>query len=42
MDSPRCCQGPRRVMLSGVGHTAADNSGKPEFVAAELRSFFGD
>lgn len=35
-------QGARRVMLSGVGHTAADNSGKPEFVAAELRSFFGD
>ena len=34
--------GARRVTLSRVGHTAADNSGKPELVAAELRSFFGD
>ncbi len=32
--------GARRVTLSGVGHTAADNAGKPELVAAELRSFF--
>jgi pimeloyl-ACP methyl ester carboxylesterase len=32
--------GARRVTLSGVGHTAADNGGKPELVAAELRSFF--
>jgi len=31
----------RRVTLNGVGHVAADNSGKPERVAAELRKFFG-
>ncbi|MBL7254869.1 alpha/beta fold hydrolase [Paractinoplanes lichenicola] len=30
----------RRVTLSGVGHLAADNRGKPELVAAELRKFF--
>jgi pimeloyl-ACP methyl ester carboxylesterase len=30
----------RRVTLTGVGHTAADNSGKPADVAAELRRFF--
>jgi len=30
----------RRVTLSGVGHLAADNSGRPEVVAAELRKFF--
>lgn len=30
----------RRVTLSGVGHVAADNHGKPELVAAELRKFF--
>lgn len=30
----------RRVTLSGVGHVAADNSGRPEVVAAELRKFF--
>ncbi len=30
----------RRVTLSGVGHTAADNGGRPELVAAELRAFF--
>ena len=30
----------RRITLHGVGHTAADNHGKPELVAAELRSFF--
>jgi pimeloyl-ACP methyl ester carboxylesterase len=30
----------RRVTLTGVGHLAADNSGKPELVAAELRRFF--
>lgn len=29
-----------RVTLSGVGHLAADNSGKPALVAAELRKFF--
>jgi pimeloyl-ACP methyl ester carboxylesterase len=32
--------GARRVTLSGVGHTAADNAGKPELVAAELQRFF--
>ena len=32
--------GARRVTLPGVGHTAADNGGKPELVAAELRAFF--
>lgn len=31
----------RRVEIPGVGHIAADNSGKPELVAAELRRFFG-
>ena len=31
----------RRVTLTGVGHLAADNSGKPALVAAELRKFFG-
>lgn len=30
----------RRVELPGVGHIAADNGGKPELVAAELRRFF--
>ena len=34
---PRCT----RVQLQGVGHIAADNSGKPELVARELRAFFG-
>jgi len=34
---PQCI----RVQLHGVGHTAADNSGKPELVAQELRAFFG-
>jgi pimeloyl-ACP methyl ester carboxylesterase len=29
-----------RVELPGVGHTAADNEGKPELVAAALRRFF--
>jgi hypothetical protein len=29
-----------RVTLPGTGHTAADNSGKPELVAAQLRAFF--
>jgi pimeloyl-ACP methyl ester carboxylesterase len=33
---PHAC----RVTLPGVGHTAADNGGKPELVAAELRAFF--
>jgi pimeloyl-ACP methyl ester carboxylesterase len=30
----------RRVELPGVGHLAADNSGRPERVAQELRRFF--
>ncbi|GIE79518.1 alpha/beta hydrolase [Actinoplanes philippinensis] len=30
----------RRVTLTGVGHLAADDSGRPETVAAELRKFF--
>ena len=34
---PQCT----RVQLPGVGHTASDNSGKPELVARELRAFFG-
>lgn len=34
---PRCTE----VELPGVGHTAADNGGKPEVVAQELRAFFG-
>jgi pimeloyl-ACP methyl ester carboxylesterase len=29
----------RRVTLDGVGHLAADNTGRPERVAAELRRF---
>jgi hypothetical protein len=32
----------RRVEFAGVGHVAADNSGKPEMVAAELRRFFSE
>jgi pimeloyl-ACP methyl ester carboxylesterase len=31
-----------RRTFPGVGHLAADNSGKPEMVAAELRRFFSD
>jgi len=31
----------RRVEFAGVGHLAADNSGKPELVAQVLRQFFG-
>lgn len=31
----------RRVTLPGVGHTAASDTGTPDLVAAELRSFFG-
>ncbi|MET0418013.1 MAG: alpha/beta hydrolase [Actinoplanes sp.] len=31
----------RRVTLDGVGHLVADNTGKPERVATELRKFFG-
>jgi hypothetical protein len=31
----------RRVTLPGVGHTAAENTGTPDLVAAELRTFFG-
>jgi hypothetical protein len=30
----------RRVTLAGVGHTAADNGGRPGLVAAQLRAFF--
>jgi pimeloyl-ACP methyl ester carboxylesterase len=30
----------RRVTLPGVGHVAADDSGKPQIVAAQLRNFF--
>jgi pimeloyl-ACP methyl ester carboxylesterase len=30
----------RRVTLPRAGHTAADNSGKPELVAAQLQAFF--
>jgi pimeloyl-ACP methyl ester carboxylesterase len=30
----------RRGTLPGTGHTAADNSGKPELVAAQLQAFF--
>ncbi len=30
----------RRVTLPGVGHLAADNTGKPELVAAQLHAFF--
>lgn len=30
----------RRVTLPRAGHTAADNGGKPELVAAQLRAFF--
>jgi len=29
-----------RVTLPGTGHTAADDSGKPELVAAQLQAFF--
>lgn len=36
----RVLPGARRVMLRGAGHTAADNGGDPERVAAELRGFF--
>jgi pimeloyl-ACP methyl ester carboxylesterase len=31
----------RRVEFTGVGHLAADNGGKPEWVARELEAFFG-
>jgi pimeloyl-ACP methyl ester carboxylesterase len=30
----------RRVTFAGAGHLAADNSGRPDLVAAELRRFF--
>jgi pimeloyl-ACP methyl ester carboxylesterase len=30
----------RRVMLPGVGHLAADDSGQPQLVADQLRTFF--
>jgi pimeloyl-ACP methyl ester carboxylesterase len=32
----------RRVEFAGAGHVAADNSGKPQMVAAELRHFFSE
>ena len=32
----------RRVVIDGVGHTAAHDEGKPELVARELRPFFAD
>ncbi len=32
----------RRVEFAGLGHLAADNSGKPDLVAAELRRFFSE
>jgi pimeloyl-ACP methyl ester carboxylesterase len=32
----------KRTELTGLGHTAADNGGKPEVVAKELRTFFRD
>jgi hypothetical protein len=32
----------RRVVLYSTGHTAPDNSQKPDRVAAELRRFFSD
>ncbi len=32
----------QRTEFPGVGHLAADNSGKPEMVAGELRRFFTD
>jgi pimeloyl-ACP methyl ester carboxylesterase len=32
--------GARRVTLPGAGHIAADNGGKPDLVAAQLRDFF--
>jgi pimeloyl-ACP methyl ester carboxylesterase len=31
----------RRVTLPGVGHLAADDRGRPELVAEQLRAFFG-
>jgi pimeloyl-ACP methyl ester carboxylesterase len=30
----------RRVNMPGVGHTAAEDTGRPDLVAAELRTFF--
>ncbi len=30
----------RRAALPGTGHTAADSSGKPELIAAQLQAFF--
>lgn len=32
----------KRIEFPGVGHLAADNDGKPEMVAAELKHFFAD
>ena len=31
----------KRIEFRGLGHTAADNGGKPEVVAKELQGFFG-
>jgi pimeloyl-ACP methyl ester carboxylesterase len=36
----RVLPGAKRVVLRGTGHTAADNSGHPDRVAAQLRAFF--
>jgi hypothetical protein len=32
--------GVQRVTLPGAGHLAADNTGKPQLVADQLRVFF--
>ncbi len=32
----------KRIEFTGVGHTIADNDGKPEMVAAELKRFFSE
>jgi len=30
----------KRITFNGIGHVAADNNGRPESVAKELRVFF--
>jgi pimeloyl-ACP methyl ester carboxylesterase len=37
----RLLPGAKRVRLHGIGHLAADNTGRPEEVANHLRTFFG-
>jgi len=32
----------QRVIFPGLGHTAADNDGKPEVIAEELKRFFSE